>query len=194
MRLPAADEVLVGRAVRLEPYDAADADELGAAIWNDKVFAGGFGGGVAARQGGTGFAEWFEGYRPRGEGARTYVVRLDGRAVGTSSLYRADFVNGGVCIGYTAYSPEVWGTPVNPDAKRTLLEVAFGGGAHRVVFEADNANSRSLAAIAKLGAQRDGVLREDRLRADGTWRSTVVFSILEQDWPGVRAGLDARLG
>jgi RimJ/RimL family protein N-acetyltransferase len=62
------------------------------------------------------------------------------------------------------------------------------------VFEADNANSRSLAAIAKLGAQRDGVLREDRLRADGTWRSTVVFSILEQDWPGVRAGLDARLG
>jgi hypothetical protein len=59
MRLPAADEVLVGRAVRLEPYDAADADELGAAIWNDKVFAGGFGGGVAARQGGTGVAEWF---------------------------------------------------------------------------------------------------------------------------------------
>jgi RimJ/RimL family protein N-acetyltransferase len=121
-------------------------------------------------------------------------VRFDGRAVGTTSFYNADYRRESVTIGYTAYSPEVWGTTVNPEAKRAMLAAAFDGGAHRVVFEVDNLNDRSRAAVTKLGAHLDGILREDRPRADGSKRSTVVFSILEQEWPEVRAGLDARVG
>lgn len=171
MQLPERDATLEGTRVRLEPIDQAGLEELAPALWREDVFAGGFGGGVAAFRNHDSFAEWFDGYRPSGDESRTYLVRFDGRAVGTTSFYNADYRRESVVIGYTAYSPEVWGTTVNPEAKRAMLSAAFDGGAHL-----------------------DGILREDRPRADGSKRSTVVFSILEQEWPEVRAGLDARVG
>ncbi|WP_125107525.1 MULTISPECIES: GNAT family N-acetyltransferase [Gulosibacter] len=194
MQLPERAATLEGTRVRLEPIDQAGLEELAPALWREDVFAGGFGGGVAAFRNHDSFAEWFDGYRPSGDESRTYLVRFDGRAVGTTSFYNADYRRESVVIGYTAYSPDVWGTTVNPEAKRAMLSAAFDGGAHRVVFEVDNLNDRSRAAVTKLGAHLDGILREDRPRADGSKRSTVVFSILEQEWPEVRAGLDARVG
>lgn len=194
MQLPETDAVLTGAHVRLEPLDRAGLEELAPALWREDVFAGGFGGGVEAFHNHANFADWFDGYRPSDAASRNYLVRFDGRAVGTTSFYLADYRRESVMIGYTAYTPDVWGTTVNPDTKRTMLAAAFGGGAHRVVFEVDNRNDRSRAAMTKLGAHLDGILREDRPRADGSKRSTVVFSILEQEWPDVRAGLDARVG
>lgn len=194
MLLPERDAVLTGARVRLEPLDRAGMQELAPALWREDVFAGGFGGGVEAFRNHKGFADWFDGYRPSDEASRNYLVRFDGRAVGTTSFYLADYRRESVIIGYTAYTPDVWGTTVNPDTKRTMLAAAFDGGAHRVVFEVDVRNDRSRAAMTKLGAHLDGILREDRPRADGSKRSTVVFSILEQEWPDVRAGLDARVG
>jgi RimJ/RimL family protein N-acetyltransferase len=62
-----------------------------------------------------------------------------------------------------------------------------------VKIQTDLINTRSQAAIAKLGAVREGVLRRHMRRADGTWRDTVVFSVVIDDWPAVRAGLEQRL-
>lgn len=193
MRLPEPDEVLHGARVRLDPLDDVGLHELAPKLWHPEVFAGGHGGGPATFERNRGFVEWFPTYRPSGEDARTYLVRCDGEAVGTTSLYRANLASGSVLIGYTSYTPTVWGSVVNPDTKRTLLEAAFSRGAHRVGFEVDDMNARSQAAVAKLGAHLDGVLREDRLRADGSWRSTHVYSILAAEWPEVRARLDARI-
>ncbi|HWG15258.1 MAG TPA: GNAT family protein, partial [Streptosporangiaceae bacterium] len=64
-------------------------------------------------------------------------------------------------------------------------------GYGRVKIQTDRLNTRSQAAIAKLGAQREGVLRRDRKREDGTFRDTVVFSVLADEWPAVRAGLES---
>ena len=83
---------------------------------------------------------------------------------------------------------------MNPECKLLLLSHAFDDcGFGRVKIQTDILNSRSQAAIAKLGAVREGVLRRHQVRADGTFRDTVVFSILRDEWPGVRDGLLGRL-
>ena len=83
---------------------------------------------------------------------------------------------------------------MNPECKLLLLGHAFDDcGFGRVKIQTDLINLRSQAAIAKLGATREGVLRRHMRRADGTWRDTVVFSVIVDEWPTVRAGLHARL-
>jgi RimJ/RimL family protein N-acetyltransferase len=84
---------------------------------------------------------------------------------------------------------------VNPDAKLLLLTHAFDVlGCNRVSLVTDALNHRSQAAIAKLGATREGVLRSHMLVHDGRIRDTVVFSIVRDEWPAVRDGLQKRLG
>ena len=125
-----------------------------------------------------------------------YVVRMvaDGTVVGTSSLADVDLVNERIHLGYTGYAPAVWGTAVNPAAKLLLLEHAFEVcGFGRVKIQTGSKNTRSQAAIAKLGATREGVLRRHMLMADGSFRDTVVFSILADEWPDVRKRLEDRI-
>jgi RimJ/RimL family protein N-acetyltransferase len=87
-----------------------------------------------------------------------------------------------------------WGSTVNPEAKRLMLGHLFDDcGFERVLIQTDIANLHSQAAIAKLGAQREGVLRHHLIRADGSRRDTVVFSLLSEEWPAARARLEARL-
>lgn len=126
-----------------------------------------------------------------------YAIRLvtDGTLVGTSSLLDADPANESIHIGSTLYGSVWWGTAVNPEAKLLLLGHCFDTcGYGRVKIQTDALNARSQAAIAKLGAVREGVLRRHKRREDGTFRDTVVFSVLREEWPAVRAGLTARLG
>jgi RimJ/RimL family protein N-acetyltransferase len=92
------------------------------------------------------------------------------------------------------YGSRWWGTWVNPECKLLLLGHAFDCGFGRVKIQTDAVNLRSQAAIAKLGATREGVLRRHTKRADGSFRDSVVFSVLAQEWPSVRAGLEQRLG
>jgi RimJ/RimL family protein N-acetyltransferase len=113
--------------------------------------------------------------------------------VGGSSLGDVDLVNEAVHLGWTMYGSRWWGTQVNPETK-LLLGHAFDCGFGRVKIQTDAVNERSQAAIARLGATREGVLRRHTRRADGTFRDTVVFSILRDEWPAVRAGLEDRLG
>ena len=117
----------------------------------------------------------------------------DGTLVGTSTLGEYDLPNEAAHIGWTAWDPRVWGTAVNPEAKLLMLAEAFDNGFGRVKLQADVLNERSRAAILKLGAQFEGVQRRAVRRADGSWRDTAVYSILVDEWPSVRAGLERRL-
>jgi RimJ/RimL family protein N-acetyltransferase len=118
----------------------------------------------------------------------------DARLVGMSRLFEIRPEHKSCEIGYTWYAPDTWGTAVNPAAKRLLLEHCFEHwGARRVQFMTDHLNERSQAAITKLGATREGVLRAHRIRPDGSRRDSVVFSILPEEWPEVRRRLDERL-
>jgi N-acetyltransferase len=128
-------------------------------------------------------------------GRVVYAIRLvDGTLVGTSSLLEIDLANESVHLGATLYGRRWWGTAVNPEAKLLLLGHCFDDcGFGRVKIQTDALNTHSQAAIAKLGAQREGVLRRHTRREDGTFRDTVLFSILADEWPAVRDGLRARL-
>src|SRR4051812_17296411 len=132
----------------------------------------------------------------RGGGRTAYAIRLvgGGTLVGTPSLAEAHLFNESIHLGATLYGSRWWGTPVNPEAKLLLLSHCFEEcGYGRVKIQTDALNTRSQAAIAKLGARREGMLRRDMKREDGTFRDTVVFSILADEWPLVKAGLQARL-
>lgn len=137
-----------------------------------------------------------------GGGRIAYAVRLlhdgdlgsAGAVVGTSSLGDADVAHERIHLGWTMYHPGVWGTVVNPETKFLLLRHAFEDlGFGRVKLQTDALNTRSQAAIAKLGAQREGVLRRHQRREDGTFRDTVVFSVTVSDWPQVQEKLLARI-
>lgn len=190
--------VLEGRVIRLEPFAPAHLPGLWRAIGHAEVFAGGYGGGPAGLPADeAAFASWFAAYVPAPAG-NTYVAVLQtgpdaGAVVGSSSL--ADFVpeREHAHIGWTAWHPRAWGGPVNVEAKLLMLAEAFGHGFGRVKLQADERNARSRAAIAKLGATFEGIVRRDMRRADGSWRDTAVFSILVEEWPEVRARLEARL-
>jgi RimJ/RimL family protein N-acetyltransferase len=185
---------LVGDVVRLDRMQEADIDELYAAIANEQVYASGFGGGPAAMP--TSADEMRAKWIPAAAKRFAYVVRMvaDGTVVGTSSLADVDLVNERIHLGYTGYAPAVWGTAVNPATKLLLLEHVFEVcGFGRVKIQTGSKNTRSQAAIAKLGATREGVLRRHQRLADGSFRDTVVFSILADEWPDVRKGLEARI-
>ncbi len=190
--------VLEGSFIRLEPLLDSHLPELYSAIGSPEVFAGGWGGGAAGHRGSEAeFVDFARGYFAFGTG-NVYGVRIasgpDAAAlVGTTTLGDFEEAKERAHIGWTAYAPQVWGTVVNPEAKLLLLGLAFEHGFGRVKLQADAVNDRSRAAIAKLGAQFEGIVRRDQLRADGSWRDAAVYSILGDEWATVRAGLEARL-
>jgi RimJ/RimL family protein N-acetyltransferase len=190
--------VLEGRFIRLEPLRDEDLPALYDAIGSREVFAGGWGGGPAAHRATQAeFVEFARGYFDW-RGGNVYAIRIrggvdDSALVGTSTMGDFDEANEHTHIGWTAYDPRVWATAVNPEAKLLMLTEAFDHGFGRVKLQADALNDRSRAAILKLGATFEGIARRDRLRADGTWRDTAVYSVLVEEWPAIRAQLEARL-
>jgi RimJ/RimL family protein N-acetyltransferase len=123
------------------------------------------------------------------------VVRLpDEKVIGSTRYLGIQEANRTVQIGWTWYAPDAWGTSVNPEAKFLLLEHAFERwGAVRVALQTDVKNLHSQAAIRKLGAKYEGTLRNHRIRRDGSLRDTVLFSIIQSEWPSVKAALTQRL-
>lgn len=95
-------------------------------------------------------------------------------------------------IGWTWLSPRFYGSGLNRRMKRLLLAHAFEGmGLARVQLKTDILNLRSQRAIEKLGALKEGVLRKHQRRQDGSLRDTVMYSITDEEWPGVKARLEA---
>jgi N-acetyltransferase len=109
-------------------------------------------------------------------------------------LQRGEEVPDVVEIGWTWLAADVQRTAVNTEAKLLMLAHAFDRWrVHRVSLMTDARNERSRSAILRLGARFDGVVRAQRLGADGTIRDTACFSILDREWPDVRANLVGRL-
>jgi N-acetyltransferase len=180
--------------VRLDPLQPGDAPDLFDALDDERVWAGGWGGGPAARP-------------DAAEGMATVVDKLisngsawavrdaqSGDLVGTASLLDVDLDNERCMFGAAAFAPVVWGSPVNAATNLELLGHAFDDcGFGRVEFQTDVLNAPMSKAIEKLGATYEGALRRHKRRADGTFRDSAVFSILSEDWPGVRDRLEERL-
>ena len=183
---------LVGRHVRLEPLGTQHARDL-----HEATPAGTFRYFTVlpkepTENGMAGFIEWLI-----ADPARIHFAVIDltsGRAVGSTSYYDIRPAHLGLEIGWTWYGGAARGTAVNPEAKRLLLARAFDElGAERVALRTDSRNAHSRGAMLKLGAKEEGTLRRHLLMPDGAWRDSVYFSILRDEWPRVRAGIDARL-
>lgn len=183
---------LEGRFVRMEPLTPEHKEEIRAAIdCDDASWSVMLVNPVGAR---------FEQYwlaicdTPLTERMPYAIRRLsDGRVVGMSAYITTSAKHGGVEIGATFLRPDVRASFVNPEAKILMLGHAFDSGAARVQFKVDRRNERSQAAVAKLGAVKEGVLRRDTRTWTGQLRDTVVFSILAGEWPAVRLRLEQRL-
>ena len=201
-------EPLIGRTVRLDPLTDADLPELFPLLADPQVYASGYrmhrSPGSADDAVALGRERFLATGPPdgRGGGQTAYAVRLiqdgdlgtAGTLVGTSALMEAHLVHESIHLGSTLYGRRWWGTRVNPETKLLLLAHCFEDCRYgRVKMQTDALNTRSQAAIARLGARREGVLRRDQRREDGTFRDTVVFSVLVDEWPEVKAGLQARL-
>ncbi|MBX3476026.1 MAG: GNAT family N-acetyltransferase [Brevundimonas sp.] len=184
---------LENRWVRLEPFDETIRAETRAALdcdpdaWDIMV--------------GAAYGPHFDGWwaaamAAMAAGSRIpYAVRrmTDGALVGTSSLYEINPPYRRCEIGSTFYRPEARGGVVNPACKRLLLAHAFDAGAVRVEIITDAVNPRSQAAILKLGATPEGVLRKHKITWTGRARDTAMFAIIDDEWPQVRHRLDERL-
>lgn len=183
---------LVGEHVRLRAIRADDAAGVLAAADSDAIF------------------DWLMVDRPTTPDeaqalvdhyrARTDLVmwaQLDqasGELAGVTTYYEIDPDRHTVAIGHTWIGSRFWRTGLNTESKLLLLRRAFDDlGCVRVVWHTDIFNERSQAAIGRLGAQREGVMRKHLIRQDGSWRDTVTFSMTDDEWPDARAALEARL-
>jgi RimJ/RimL family protein N-acetyltransferase len=182
---------LVGAHVTLRPLRADDAAGVLAAADDDSVFA------------------WLSIDRPRTlDEAQAMIdhylsrtdlvmwaqVTPDGELAGVTTYYDIDPALRTVAIGHTWLGSRFWRTGINTEAKLLLLVHAFDDlGCVRVVWHTDIRNKRSQAAIERLGARREGVLRKHRIRRDGTWRDTVTYSLTDDEWTAARVALEARL-
>jgi len=184
---------LEDRFVRLEPFEDGLKDEVRAALNCDpEAWAAMVGSAQGAHFGGW----WDSALTAMRSGTRiAYAVRrcLDGAVVGTTSLYEIHPAYRRCEIGSTFYRPEARGGAINPACKRLLLGHAFDAGAVRVEIITDAVNARSRAAILKLGARAEGVLRKHKITWTGRARDTAMFAVIDEDWPEVRDGLDRRL-
>ncbi len=123
-----------------------------------------------------------------------WAIVADGRAVGMTTYWAIDDANRRLEIGATWLGASAQGTGINAEAKLLLLTRAFEVlDCIAVEFRTHFHNRQSRAAIERLGAKQDGVLRSHQIGREGTLRDTVVYSILAAEWPTVRLGLLERL-
>lgn len=185
-------QVLENAFVRLEPLAEGHKEELRAAcaadlaVWRDfYVFS----------MLGDHFDRHWDRMQAEAAAGETlpFAVMVGGVCRGMSHYLAVDRRHNTVEIGSTYYDPAWRGREVNPSAKRLLLAHAFASGAQRVTFRVDAINAGSRAAVLKLGAVQEGILRNDKVTWTGRVRSTVYFSILAAEWPAVRERLDERL-
>jgi N-acetyltransferase len=191
--------VLAGRLIRLEPLAMAHAPGYLAAAGSGEAAAEVFRwlsppGGALGPPVTVEIAAALAGRESR---ARLPFAQFDARTgefAGTTSFYEVNPVQRALGIGHTWLGQRWWHTGHNTEAKLLLLSHAFETlGAVRVVWHTDIRNIRSQAAIERLGAAREGVLRKHRRRADGSWRDTVQYAMVDDDWPAARTALAARL-
>lgn len=177
--------------VRLEPFDERHRGPLAALAGAEPEIFRHFPFPIVR----DGYSAWFDTLRADQAEGRSipHTVLLDGRPVGQSCYLNIRARDAGVEIGSTWYAKAAQGGIVNPSAKLLLIGHAFACGAERVELKTDALNAQSRAAMLKMGAQFEGIHRRHMRRTDGTLRDTAWFSVVREDWPAVKAGLEARL-
>lgn len=132
-------------------------------------------------------------FDPRFTGAQVSFVMIDAQTqglMGMTRFYKIDEAHKRLSIGYTWYTPAYWGQVHNKECKLLLMKYVFETlGFQRVEYEVAHQNLRSQKAVAKIGGVKEGVLRKHGLHADGTVRDTVVFSVIDDEWPQTKARL-----
>lgn len=186
-------KVLEGNRLHLEPLHHSHRDELYAIAQDERIWTYN-----SSKAFGERFYQWFDKAVQcfqAGQHLPFAVRRIsDKKLIGSTRYYDINAEHRRLTIGYTWYIPEVWGSWVNPECKYLLLEYAFEAlQVNRVEFVTDSRNSRSRAAIKKIGATEEGVLRHHMVLEDGYIRDTVVFSITRPEWPIIKHKLETRL-
>lgn len=120
--------------------------------------------------------------------------RATGQVIGSTRFANIDRDNRRVEIGWTWLNPKWWRTAINTEAKYLMLRHAFEEWKSiRVEFKTAAKNQQSRVAIARIGGIEEGTLRHHMIQPDGSYRDTVYFSILDDEWPAVKTRLEARL-
>lgn len=185
--------ILEGNYIRLEPHADRHRTKLQAAANDPSLWT------ITVRQG---HAEHFDGWWQDHQKvllagtALPFVVILQSSnsIIGSTSLMNVALPEDRLEIGSTWYQRQYHGTTVNPECKLLLMQRAFETlGIKRVEFCVDAINAHSRNAVLKIGATQEGILRSHRYTQTGRRRDTVIFSILEHEWPRVKEGLVSRL-
>ena len=186
--------ILEGQYVRLEPLSAAHEKSLLAAagdgeLWNSTVTIVPSDATISAYISST--------LKAQADGRELPFVIIrkpEGQVVGSTRFFHIERDHRRVEIGYTWLAASAQRTAVNTEAKLVLLTHAFEHWeCIRVEFVTDILNHQSRAAILRLGAKQEGVLRNHMIMPSGRYRDSVCFSIIEADWPDVKAGLEAKI-
>lgn len=177
----------------LEPLQPAHVDGLRAAL-GDGALSKLWYTNVPAPDGAQAYVDAALDMQARGQALPLVIRSADGRVVGSTRFYGLETDVPRLDIGYTWYAQDVQRSGINTETKLMLLAHAFETlGCISVGFETSWFNHASRTAIARLGAKQDGVLRNRKRHADGSPRDTVVFSIIDVEWPAVRRHLQSRL-
>lgn len=186
--------ILEGQYVRLEPLSASHEEPLNRAaadgeLWNSTFTI------VPTREEMAAYIATALGAQALGRELPFLIIQKSlNRVAGTTRFYDIDPENRRLDIGYTWLSASVQRTAVNTEAKLLLLTHAYEHWrCIRVEFVTDVLNQQSRAAILRLGAKEEGVLRNHLIMPGGRYRDSVCFSIIEAEWPEVKARLEAKL-
>lgn len=181
---------LTGSRIRLVPLERSHFEELSALATHAEIWA------FMAMDLGNPmiFRQYLESaVLKRATGEQYPFVVIDNktnRLLGCTMFHTIHATNRKLEIGYTWYHPDCWGTGINAECKLLMLDYCFDIlKTIRVQFVTDEQNLRSRNALKAIGATEEGILRNERIRHNGIYRNTVMFSVIESEWPHLRAQL-----
>jgi N-acetyltransferase len=185
--------ILQGEFVTLHPLEMGHIEPLNAAVADGELWKLWFAN-VPSPQRMESYVNSAIDEAKKGNAAFVVCLSKTGKVVGTTRFYNVDEVNRRPMLGYTWYAKSACKTGVNTESKLLLLQYAFEQkDAIAVEFRTHYFNQVSRAAIERLGARQDGILRSHQRMPDGSIRDTVVYSILQHEWPAVKNNLLSRL-
>jgi N-acetyltransferase len=190
-----APVTLEGKIVRLEPMTTAHVEGLSVAGRDESIWKYMLYGDLTSKDRMSAWVDSILLLQAAGTDLAFTVIHLaSGRVVGATRYLEMRLPHRSLEIGGTWYAPEFQRTAVNTECKYLMLKYAFEEmNCIRVQFKADARNERSIRGIERLGAVREGVLRNHYVLPDGTFRDSVYFSILDREWPGVKGRLEEKL-
>lgn len=185
---------LTGQRIVMRPLRPDDAQALVQAAADGELWALPFTVVPSAQTVDAYIAKALEGQRQGHVMPFVTTLRDSGQVIGSSRFWKIDRDNRKLEIGHTWLARSWQRSFANTEAKLLMLGEAFDGmGCVRVQLQTDERNATSRAAILRLGARQEGILRYERIMPDGYRRNSVRFSIIEDEWPAVQQGLQARL-